>query len=452
MQRIMNSISVRWARTAGIALLLLGPVINSAALADGTGELYKSASALVHKWNRHLTDIMVDEIRTPCNISRVYAYFNIAGYEAALPGFPKCRSLAGQIRNLPEMPKPEAGKQYDWRVSMLTAYKIIGDQLTFTPVRIDSMYDADIAAITAEGVSAEVVARSRAFGESVAQRMLQRSKTDGYVRNIARERYVIPKGPGLWQPTAPDFKDPVDPFWRDVTPWSLAAPDQYRPDPPAKFSTNPKSEFYKYAHEVYTIGNNLNDSQRMIAKFWDCNPIHSFHHGHVMFTTRQISPAGHWINITKIACSNKGTDMMESLEAYALVSTAIADGFISCWTEKYRSNVIRPITYIQKYIDSTWNPLIQTPPFPEHSSGHSTISAAAATMLTHLFGETPFDDDTEVYLDFPVRHFNNFMEAAREAAMSRLLGGIHYRRGNESGTANGIKVGNHVWGTLRTRT
>lgn len=426
-------------------LLLLPWVLLPAALrADDAAEI-------VHRWNWHITDIMVDEIRTPCNISRVYAYLNIAAYEAARPGFSGFRSLAGQVNGLPDVPQRAAGAVYDPRVSVVAAFKTIGDALTFTPVRVDSMYDADMATFKASGLAADVIERSRAYGESVALRLLQRSKTDGYIRNIARARYVIPKGPGLWEPTPPDFADPVDPYWRDVMPFALKKPNQYPPDPPVKFSAKPGSAFYKQAMEVYTIKKNLNDTQKLIASFWDCNPIHSFHMGHINFTTRQISPAGHWISITKIACRARNVGMMESLEAYALVSTSIADAFLGCWTEKYRSNGIRPVTYIRRYIDSTWLPEIQTPPFPEHSSGHSTISAAAGTMLTHLFGPMRFDDNTEVYLGMPVRSFPDFMTAAREAAMSRLWGGIHYRHGNEAGTKNGQKIGDHVRRTLQTR-
>lgn len=406
---------------------------------------------LAHIWNRHITDVMVDEIRTPCNISRVYAYLNVAAYEAARPSFPKFRSLAGQLRGVDAIPQHEPGAVYDPRVSVVSAYKVIGDALTFTPVRVDSMFDANIATFRSEGVAADVIERSRAYGEAVARQLLKRSKTDGYNDNIARARYAIPKGRGLWEPTPPDFKDPLDPYWKDVLPWTLTAPNQFTAPPPVRFSTDKESDFYREALEVYTIGNNLSDSQRTVAKFWDCNPVHSFHHGHINLTTRQISPAGHWINITKIVCRKAQRNFMESLEAYALVSVSIADGFISCWTEKYRANLIRPVTYIQRHIDSAWQPLIQTPPFPEHSSGHSTISAAAAAMLTHLFGTMSFDDDTEVYLNFPVRHFETFMDAALEAAMSRLWGGIHFRRGNESGTANGLSIGDHVRKMVRTK-
>jgi membrane-associated phospholipid phosphatase len=147
----------------------------------------------------------------------------------------------------------------------------------------------------------------------------------------------------------------------------------------------------------------------------------------------------------------KDLPMIEALEVYSLVSIAMYDGFISCWHEKFRSNVIRPITYIKRYIDSSWQPLIQTPPFPEHTSGHSSISAAAATVLTKMLGEFPFEDSTSTPIGLPTRKFSSFRAAAAEAAMSRLYGGIHYRRGNDAGTKNGTKVGEYVVEKVRTR-
>ncbi|MEO5931229.1 MAG: vanadium-dependent haloperoxidase [Candidatus Kapaibacterium sp.] len=435
-----------------LLLLLLALTLRPApASAAETDSLYHDAARFIHIWNYMLTDIMVDEIRTPCNISRVYAYANIAAYEAVSPGFPKCRSLAGQLNGLTNVPKPDPAQTYDWRVAAVTAYRVIGDQLLFKTYRADSLYDANIAEFKASGVPADVLDRSRTYGEKVARRIIDWVATDNYGKITAATRYVIPKGRGLWEPTPPDFVDPVDPFWNTIRPFTMNRPDQFKPEPPYKFSTDRHSQFYKEAMEVYDVSKKLNDSLKVIPKFWDCNPIHSHHFGHLMFTTRQISPGGHWIAITAIAAKKKDLGMMESLETYTLVSSAMADAFISCWTEKYRSNVIRPVTYIKRYIDSTWEPYIQTPPFPEYSSGHSTISAAAAAVLTHMIGEMPFQDDTEVYLGTPIRSYRTFMEAAQEAAYSRMLGGIHYRHSNEQGTKNGVQIGEYVVSTIHTR-
>ena len=200
------------------------------------------------------------------------------------------------------------------------------------------------------------------------------------------------------------------------------------------------------------MGKTLTDEQREIASFWDCNPFVMNVKGHVMFATKKISPGGHWMNITHVACEKAGTDFLQSLEAYAMVSVALMDGFISCWDEKYRSRLIRPETYINEFIDEDWVPLLHTPPFPEYTSGHSVISSASAVVLTKLFGENfSFLDSTEVEFGLPARNFNSFEEAASEAAISRLYGGIHYRPAIEHGVIEGTALGAHVVNRLKTR-
>ena len=128
-------------------------------------------------------------------------------------------------------------------------------------------------------------------------------------------------------------------------------------------------------------------------------------------------------------------------EAYARVGLAMGDAFIGCWKVKYTYNLIRPISYIQQYIDDQWTSLLGTPPFPTYASGHSTSSGAAATVLTDLFGARSFTDWTHTVRGLPPRFFDSFEDAAQEAADSRLYGGIHYRFDNEEGLAHGQRIG-----------
>jgi hypothetical protein len=174
--------------------------------------------------------------------------------------------------------------------------------------------------------------------------------------------------------------------------------------------------------------------------------------GHVMFATKKISPGGHWMNITHVACKKGNASVVQSAEAYMLVSLALFDGFVSCWDEKFRSRLIRPESYINQYIDADWLPLLQTPPFPEYTSGHSVISSASAVVLTHLFGrDFSFTDSTEVEFGLPPRMFKSFMQASEEAAISRLYGGIHYKPAIEHGKTEGRAVGSYIVERIRTR-
>ncbi len=203
---------------------------------------------------------------------------------------------------------------------------------------------------------------------------------------------------------------------------------------------------------VYETGKNLTEEQRAIASFWDCNPFIMNVKGHVMFATKKISPGGHWINITRVACTNTHADILKSAEAYARIALSLADAFIVCWDEKYKSKLVRPETYINQNIDPDWTPLLQTPPFPEYTSGHSVISTAAAVALTGLFGDHyAFTDSTEIEYGMPARSFTSFIQASQEAAVSRVYGGIHYMPAPcENGKVQGKQVGEFILSRLRT--
>jgi hypothetical protein len=244
----------------------------------------------------------------------------------------------------------------------------------------------------------------------------------------------------------------IEPNWGKLRTFLIDSAQQFKPFKPTPFSIDTSSQFYKEAKAVHDTRLKLTPEQIEVANFWDCNPFKMNINGHVMFATKKISPGGHWINITALACKKSNAGFVKAAEAYACLSITIADGFISCWDEKFRSKVIRPETYINQYISQSWMPLLQTPPFPEYTSGHSVISAAASAILTHIFGEHfSYSDSTEVEFKIPVRHFNSFKQASEEAAISRFYGGIHYMPAIVNGVMEGDKLGMYVVEKLKTR-
>jgi hypothetical protein len=201
--------------------------------------------------------------------------------------------------------------------------------------------------------------------------------------------------------------------------------------------------------EVYAIVNRKDTAEQAIAQYWDCNPFAVQQIGHVQFGLKKISPGGHWIGITGIACLKKGFNLQKTVRVHAMVGLTLADAFIACWDEKYRSNRIRPETAIRKYIDPKWKPFLQTPPFPEYLSGHSTISAASATILTHFFGENfAYTDTVEARFGLKSRNFKSFQQAADEAGISRMYGGIHFIDAITNGQKQGELVGKWVLGKV----
>jgi hypothetical protein len=251
--------------------------------------------------------------------------------------------------------------------------------------------------------------------------------------------------------------DGLEPHWSKIRSFVIDSAAQFKPIPPPEFSMDENSDFYKELKEVYDISNKITEDgdeseEVLIAQFWDCNPYVSVTRGHLMFATKKITPGAHWIGITKIACKTEEADVDRTVFAYTKTSIAIADAFISCWDEKYRSNLVRPETLINNYFDDEWKPILQTPPFPEYTSGHSVVSGAAATVLTNIFGDDfSFLDDTETRYGLPIRAFQSFNAAAQEAAISRMYGGIHYRAAVEVGIGQGIKVGDLVNAQLKMK-
>jgi hypothetical protein len=221
--------------------------------------------------------------------------------------------------------------------------------------------------------------------------------------------------------------------------------------PPVFDIGNKNSAYYKALLEVKNSVDSLTDEQKHIADFWDDNPFKMNVTGHVMFATKKFSPAGHWMNIVGIGAEKAGADIHTTIAAYAKTSIALFDAFLACWDEKFRSNYIRPETVITQLIDPDWQPYIQTPPFPSYVSGHSTISNAAAEVMTEYFGKVSFTDTSSKEFGIPSREIKSFKDAAQEASISRLYGGIHYRFDLEEGNKLGQTVGEIVVAKIKMK-
>lgn len=407
----------------------------------------------LHAGIRRITDIIRHDIFPPPVASRIYAYSTVAGYEALAPGDPAYQSLAGQLNGLKPVPQPEAGKEYCFPLASVNAMLTVGKQLIFSEGNIEELEEKIFDDFKAMNMPPDVYDRSMQYGDQVAKHILAWSKTDNYAQTRSAPKFTIDtKDPSRWRPTPPQYADALEPHWREIRPWIVDSATQFKAEMPVAFSTTKGSDFYKLAYEVYTTVKNITPAQDSTAWYWDDNPFKMEVSGHLMFGKKKIGPGGHWMNIATHACRKNKAGMMLSAETYVRTACAMADAFITCWSDKYRVNLIRPESYINQYIDAEWQPIIQTPPFPEFTSGHSTISAAAAATLTGLFGDNfAFIDSTETEFGIPSRSFRSFNEAAQQAADSRLYGGIHYRTGNEGGAKCGQQIGKYVLETVKTR-
>lgn len=397
------------------------------------------------QWNKTLTDVMVADIFTPPVCSRIYAYPHIAAYEVMASADEKYPSYAGTLKGLEKIPQPENGKEIYFPLSSMIAFSTAAKPLVYAFEKIDSAEINYLEEIKKQGISKTVLQNSVTYGKAVGQHIINWSAKDGYLERTALPQYELSKEVGKWQPTPPDYMPAIEPHWNTMRPFAIESAQQFTNFPPTEFSKEKKSKFYKEAIEVQLAVNELDEEKTAIAKFWDCNPNISHTKGHLMFFDQKISPGGHWMSIAGIASKKKNLSAIETAKVFSLTAITLADAFISCWDEKYRSTLIRPETYINEHIDPDWKPLLQTPAFPEHTSGHSVISSAAAVMLTRLLGDDfAFIDSSEVDYGLPIRHFTSFYHASGEAAISRLYGGIHYMPAIENGVKQGKAVGNFV--------
>jgi len=397
-----------------------------------------------------VTAIMVNDIFSPPQASRVYVYPNIAAYEALNAHSGNYKSLIPQLngfKNHTKIPIPDANTNL--KLAALLAYMQVAEKLVFSEDGIRNYRDSLTTQWSLE--NPESLKKAKLYANEVSANVIAWMENDLYKETRSMPDYdFFTEDAGRWQPTPPGYMKGIEPHWAKIRPMVMDSASQFKPVPPPKFSLDKESEFYQELIEVYQISEairaNGNDSEKLkIARFWDCNPYVSITKGHFMFAEKKITPGAHWIGICKIAAINSGADFDLTVLAYTKTSIALFDAFISCWDEKYRSNLIRPETLISANIDETWQPILQTPPFPEYSSGHSVVSNAAAKVLTSIFGDNfQFIDDTEVAFNLPKRTFSSFYDAAQEAALSRLYGGIHYRSAIEEGAIQGENVGDFI--------
>lgn len=428
-------------------------VLSSCKEQAGDYKKFTEDPLLYSKTVKKLNDVVLENNFPPMIATRNYAYANIAAYETMAAGNDKYQSLSGQVKHLPVMPKPMAGMEIDFSLASLFSFCKVGNAVTFPEGSMMGYYDELKERAKKAGMTSEILKNTIAFSDTIVAVVLKWSKADNYAQTRSAEKYTVKDEEGRWIPTPPMYAQAVEPKWNSIRCLTLDSCSQFLPPRPPLFNIKDKnSEYLKCLNEVKNIGDSLTEEQKHIADFWDDNPFKLNVSGHVMFATKKFSPAGHWMNIVGIAAKESKADFATTVAAYTETSIALFDAFISCWDEKFRSNYVRPETAINKYFDEEWRPYIQTPPFPSYTSGHATISAAAAEVMTDWFGDKlSFTDTSSLEFGIESRHIVSFREAAKEAAMSRLYGGIHYRFDNDQGNAAGRKLGEYIIQRLKLK-
>ena len=375
---------------------------------------------------------------SPPVASRALGYSGLALYESVVNGMPDYQSLTGILNEFKAVPKPESNKNYHWilvanaaQASIIKSLYANTSKANF--FKIDSLKGIFEKKYLNE-VDKETALRSVKFGEAIAKAIFDYSKSDGghegYDKNFPKD-YKITVGACVWTATG-EQQTPLQPFWGKNRPFVKGDSDFELPTPP-RCEASISSVMYAQALEVYSVGKNLSAEQTLIARYWSDDAGKTF------------TPPGHAISITSQIISKENLKLDKAAEVFCKVAIAGADAFISCWKCKFMHNVLRPVSYIRTTIDRNWNPLLDTPPFPEYTSGHASVSGATAQVLSDLFGfNYHFTDNSHAARGFKDRSFESFYEFADEAANSRLYGGIHYRNSNEQGLKNGKRIGKNV--------
>lgn len=389
--------------------------------------------------------VMMHDVVNPPAACRYYAYGMLGAYAIVAQQNKTIPKTEAFIKNFTAVTFKPITPYYNYKIAALYCILETGKLMLPSGYMIQDDENEFVKQLLLQKVPQASIDASVAVAKDVATQIINFSKADGYNKLSARVRYTPQKGEEYYYPTPPLYLDAIEPNWKTIRPLYLDSASQFKPVPPTKFSKDSSSAFYKLAKEVYDFGAHPTQEQLAIASFWDCNPFAVQTSGHMAIGYKKISPGGHWMGIGNIAAIKAKLNFDQYIAMETYLATAMMDAFISCWEEKYRSNRIRPETYIVRYIDDKWQPLLQTPPFPEYTSGHSVLSTAAAAVLTYLLGDHfAYTDNSEHMFDLADRHFKSFYHAASEASISRIYGGIHYRDAVEAGQTEGKYLGEFV--------
>ena len=392
------------------------------------------SSAILTNWiNFHCTMVRTASGISHVAYSRHFSYTAIAAYESIAGSNASYRSLSGQLADLKTLPAAPKEKLH-WAASLNSAYAAMLREFYSSfgsnKARIDSMELAQKQAFEKTGIQRKRIENGSSYGQTIAAAIIEWSKKDGFDNS---KPYTPEKGEGLWSPTPPSFTAANVPYWsekRSFTPNLLAVLTLEKPG----YSADPAAAFHQMAKEVYDVSQHLSPEQKATALYWDDSP-----------NGKYITVFGHWTSILSGLLRSHNFPLLKATEVFATMTMAMHEAAILAWKAKYDFKVVRPVTYIQQYIDKNWLPLIATPPHPEFPAAHATLSNAAATALCAFFGEScAMTDKSYTDIGMPERKYISLQEAAKEAGYSRLYGGIHYRQSIDQGFLLGAAAANKV--------
>lgn len=396
-------------------IALENPVINSeldelVALTENrtSSEVYKIldwyASPVV-KWNEITRDWVSFYFRNPPIASRVYAIISVA-QQRALDEVHKyninLESRFPKTLNNEVLPVEIGCEPFECAVLIGVAESTLMYLFPETQEAIlNQVEEARQALLLSGNILPSDLDIGESFGRTIAEEVIAERINDG--ASTAGKSDPFPIGEGIWEPD-PFQANPQAPSWGKVTPWLLTSPDQFRSAPPPEYGS---PEFLAALDEVYQVQQTVTHEQLAIADYWAGNP-------------GTFTPAGYWNLIASQLINEYKLSSVEAGHVFSTMNMAIMDAGIGCWDSKYYYLVIRPWQ-----ADERIRGLVGYPNHPSYPSGHSCFSAAGAEVLAFYF---------------PIEEIS-LRDLAKEASLSRLYGGIHYRFDLEAGLELGSQVG-----------
>jgi hypothetical protein len=406
--------------------------------------------ALAHEWMQLGYGIVKENFLYGPDASRVYAYLGMTIWESVYGGIPNAKSMADQVKDYSKAPEIDRNRVYDWGIVLSNSMRLVLPELVeLSAYQLSSMKqlaDLQEAKMMQKGLSEKIRTNSRELGTLVAQHIITRLSNDG--REVIRN--IVPTVPERdaehkWYWDASTFNQTaVEPLWGTLRTFVVDNSQSCEIAAPFAYSESTSSDFYKDALEVAQIDKN-SQSNRAMAFHWENGPL------------RTCSAACHWISIAEQVLKNQNSDLAKSAKTYALLGFTVADAYSVSWYHKYKFYQLRPATYIRERINPNWTAMLNTPPYPDYTSSSATLGGAAPIILKSVFDDIPFVDKTQLGSNLttpvgtfvlPERNFTSFTKAGEEQAESRIIGGVHFRRGSTLGLESGRCVGNSVLSRL----
>ena len=406
-------------------------------------QVFKSTD--LNNANTVLLEAVMEDVFTPPVASRIYVYAHLAHY-ITLQSLrsDSLQMIRSKVSGLEDFKLPES-QEVNPELSALLAFSNTGKKLIYSEYYFEDLADSLKAKAIRLGLSENVINNSEKYASEISKLLSTWIDKDMYTETRTYPRFTSTKNSENWRETPPDYLSGLEPYWDKIRTMVIDSANVFAYKPLPDYSTEKDSDFYKMVDEVYQESKNTTLEKGKIAWFWDCNPIMTIHKGHMTTTIHKFTPPGHWLNIINQISTNENSDYYKTTKAYTMTSMAMFDAIIAVWHVKYKTDLVRPVTYIQENINAEWTPVLQTPPFPEYTSGHSATSASAAEILTSIYGDYyKFTDNTQLRFGLEKRIFKSFREAANQVNLSRYYGGIHYMQGVEEGGRQGREVANLI--------